>query len=94
MSELTLQSRLRPSLDAVTRELDGELMVLQLDSETYFKLDEIGARMWEVVVEAATLAEAVDRLASEFEVEREVLKTDIIELAQTLVRKGLLEVDD
>jgi hypothetical protein len=93
MSDITLQSRLRPSLDAVTRELDGELVVLQLDSEIYFRLDEIGARMWEVVVEVATLAEAVERLAAEFEVEREVLKADVIELAQTLVGKGLLEVD-
>ncbi len=90
---VTLASCLRPSDDALSRELDGQLVFLQLETEAYFGLDAIGTRMWECLTSAESVAAAVGVLEQEFEVGRAELERDVIELATDLVERRLLVVE-
>lgn len=76
------------------RELEGESVILDLDSESYFGLDQIGTRMWQVVTEADSIQAAFDVLLEEYEVEAHTLRADLSELLDTLVARGLIEVSD
>ena len=42
----------------VVQEVEGESVLLNLDSERYFGLDETGTRMWVVLAESASIEEA------------------------------------
>ena len=75
-----------------TRELDGELVVLNFDSETYFGLDAVGARMWEVLSTSPTVESGVQQLLTEFEVDDARLRTDVAALLQRMVDGGLVEL--
>jgi hypothetical protein len=46
---ISFAMRMTVSADVITRRLDEELILLDLDSENYFGLDEVGTRMWEVL---------------------------------------------
>jgi hypothetical protein len=46
--------------DVLVRELQGELVLLNLKSETYFGLDEVGTRMWSVLTSTPSIRAAVD----------------------------------
>ena len=74
------------------RELEGESVILDLDSEQYFGLDEVGTRMWRLITEAASIGAAFDELVAEYDVEAEVLGKDLSELIDTLLDKGLLSI--
>ena len=67
-----------------------EIVLLDLDSGTYYGLDEVGGRLWELITGAATVGEAIDTMLAEYEVEREVLEGDVFRLLGELEAKGLI----
>jgi hypothetical protein len=74
------------------RLLDGESVLLNLESERYFGLDATGTRMWELVTTEPNIAAAFEKLLSEFDVEPEPLQSHLNELLSRLVENGLLQV--
>ena len=77
----------------LVRQLAGESVLLNLETESYFGLDEIGSRMWIVLTESPSIELAFETLAAEYEVEREKLRSDLGNFIQKLIELGLLSVD-
>lgn len=76
------------------REIAGESVLLNLNSESYFGLDEIGTRMWSVLAASPSIEAAYDVLLGEFEVEAEALRADLSAFIEKLTQAGLVAVDD
>ncbi|MGB2635253.1 MAG: PqqD family protein [Candidatus Acidiferrum sp.] len=76
----------------LVRHLDGETVLLNLDTEKYFGLDATGTRMWELATHSSGIETAFATLTDEFEVEPDVLRTHFVELLTQLVENGLLKV--
>jgi hypothetical protein len=76
----------------LVRHLDGETVLLNLETEKYFGLDATGTRMWEFVTHLPSIEAAYGKLWEEFEVEPEVLRKHLAELLGQLVENGLLKV--
>jgi hypothetical protein len=74
------------------RRLDGESVLLNLESERYFGLDATGTRMWELVTSQPCIALALEKLQEEYEVEPDVLRSHLTQLMSGLVENGLLQV--
>ena len=74
------------------RRLDGESVLLNLESERYFGLDATGTRMWELVTSQPCIALALEKLQEEYEVEPDVLQSHLTQLMSGLVENGLLQV--
>lgn len=90
MNELSDDVRLRASDDVAARALDGEAVLLDLASGTYFGLDEVGARVWELVEAGTTVGALRSALLAEFEVEEHVLAADLAHLLADLEQRGLV----
>jgi hypothetical protein len=76
----------------LVRFLDREAVLLNLETERYFGLDETGTRMWQVVTAAPRIDAAYEELLAEFDVEPEQLRSNFAELLSRLMDNGLLEV--
>ena len=76
------------------RELEGESVLLDIETETYFGLDEVGTRMWSRLTESPSVQQAYDILQGEYDVTPETLKSDLTELIERLADKGLLLLKD
>ena len=74
----------------LVRFLDNESVFLNLETEHYYGLDEIGTRMWQAVTAAPYIEAAYEQLLSQFDVEAQQLL--ISELLERLVNHGLLRV--
>jgi hypothetical protein len=74
------------------RHLDGESVLLNLESEKYFGLDTTATRMWELLTNSPCIDAAYGRLAEEFEVEPGLLRDHLVELLSQLSQNGLLQV--
>jgi Coenzyme PQQ synthesis protein D (PqqD) len=74
------------------RQLDGESVLLNLNTEKYFGLDAMGTHMLLSVAGSPCIEAAFEKLLEEFEVEPRVLRTHLDELLGGLVDNGLLDV--
>ena len=63
---------------------------LRLASGTYFGLNDVGTRIWQLIAQQRTLAEIGDVLGPEFDILIERLKADLLQFLDLLVIKGLL----
>ena len=79
------------SPDVLFQEVSGEIVLLDLESENYFGLDEVGARVWTLLSEGRHVGEVIDILLGEYEVNRETLERDVQDLLADLLKAGLLK---
>jgi hypothetical protein len=71
------------------RELDGEAVLLNLDTGMYFGLDPVGTRIWQLIGQRSSLADVLAILQDEYAAERDVLEKDLLDLCGRLYTAGL-----
>ncbi|MBD3789971.1 MAG: PqqD family protein [Campylobacterales bacterium] len=72
--------------------VDDEMVLLDMNSENYFGLDEVGTSIWQVMQEQETLEKVFETLLEEYDVSADILKKDLEDFVQKLVDNGLVEV--
>jgi hypothetical protein len=77
--------------DVVFQVISGEAVLLDLASEEYYGLDQVGTRVWELVQENFTMEMIVNQLLQEYSVAPDQLTEDVICLLDQLTESGLLE---
>jgi hypothetical protein len=73
--------------------VEGRVVMLDLDSEHYYRLDDVGSRMWELLCECGEVEKVHTLLRDEYEVDPEVLRRDLDEFVTRLATAGLLRVE-
>jgi hypothetical protein len=91
MQELSSQKAIAPE-NVLVRELSGEAVLLNLDSEMYFGLDEVGYRMWTLLTTCDCVNEAYQQLLSEYDVDSEQLWESLEALIAQCNEQGLLHL--
>jgi len=93
MARLSLDARVSPSPDVVSREVGGELVLLDLESATYFGLNGVGSRIWTLLAEAESLRGVCDAMEREYAVPRARLEQDLLDLVGRLRDRRLVDID-
>ena len=75
--------------EVVSRTLDGEEVLLQLETGAYFGLNEVGTLIWKLMKDGLSTAEILKMLESEFDVPEIEAAKDFEEFVSQLKRKGL-----
>ncbi len=78
--------------DQVSRDLDGEAAILNLNSGIYYGLNSVGARVWGLLREPKTVSQILETLLKEYEVDTEQCRNDLMKLLHDLAEAGLIEV--
>ena len=81
---------LRVSDSVVIRDLDGESVLLNIESGMYFGLDRIGTRVWQLLEEHGNVDAIVRVLEDEYDADAETLRADTEALIAALVEKRLI----
>src|SRR5437899_3386728 len=90
---LTFKDRAIAPKHVLVRPVDQESVLLNLETERYFGLDETGTRMWQVATSAPSIEAALQQLMEEYDVEPEVLQSNLTELLGRLMENGLLSLN-
>lgn len=90
--KVTIEDVVQVNEDAVFRELDGEAVILNLDTGIYFGLNETGTRIWNLIAEHGSLQRAAETMVEEYEAPRSSLENDILQLVGQLLEKGLVDL--
>lgn len=89
---VSLNDRMTVPAHVLIRFLDNESVLLNMETERYFGLDETGTRMWQLVTAAPKIEVAYQQLLDEYDVEAGLLRSNLTELLERLVENGLLEI--
>jgi hypothetical protein len=75
-------------------EVDGEMVLLDMDSKNYFGLDEVGTSIWQAIEMCeGDLSCVLRELLERYDVEEEVLQRDLRVFVRKLEKSGLVKVE-
>ncbi len=89
MSDI-LAKRLLPSEQAMESRVGDETVILHLEKGTYYGLDQLGPRLWELLKEGVAPVAMGDIVGREFVISREVLETDMRRFLSDLYAHGII----
>src|ERR1700730_1603074 len=89
---VSLADRVTVPAHVLVRFLEKESVLLNIETERYFGLDETGTRMWQLATVAPSIDAAYLQLLDEYDVEAELLRSNLTDLLDRLVENGLLQV--
>ena len=87
---MKLSDKVSISPQAIATQVGDEAVILHVGSGTYFGLDPVGARIWELMKEHKTLGQICDVMLSEYDVSREDLERDAMNLVDELIAQDLV----
>src|SRR5215207_10049330 len=76
--------------DVLISKLQEESVILNLDSERYFGLDDVGTRILSVLTASDSIEAAYNTLVQEYDVDGDVLRQDLLALVENLVEQGIV----
>ena len=85
-------ARVRLAKDVLIQKIEGESILLNLATENYFVLDQVGTSIVTTLDESDSVAAATRKLLDIYEVEEAKLKEDITRLVNECEQVGLLQV--
>ena len=86
--------RIVPAADVLSQTVVGESVLLDLRSQKYFGLNEVGTRAWQLLQESSDVAAIQARLLAEYAVAPEQLERDLDDLLARLLQAGRVEERD
>lgn len=84
------QASYSKSPDVIAQPIGGETVLLDLNSEVYFGLDETGSRIWQLLDTCTDVTDIVSNMAEEYDVNVTRLTEDVNALLVSLESKGLI----
>ncbi len=91
---MNLNQTITLSPEVISQEVSGETVLLDLESENYFGLDEVGTRIWQLIKETGDLQAIYNTLLDEYEVEEQRLQTDLEALLSEIAGLGLITLKE
>ena len=93
ISSISFSDRVRVPEDVLISNLQDESVILNLNSERYFGLDNVGTRMLTVLSTSNSIEAAYELLLTEYDVDPHLLRRDLMSLIENLVEQGLLAIE-
>jgi hypothetical protein len=90
---MDLNQTIALSPDVISQQVSGETVLLDLQSENYFGLDEVGTRIWQLIKETNDLNSIYQTLLSEYEVSEDRLQNDMYVLLSEISDLGLIKLE-
>ncbi len=85
------QQRLRQAERTASRIIEGKAVVITIDNNQLHTLNPVGTRVWELL-DGRSLAEVVDAIVVEFEVQRSQAALDVERFVRELLSLGAVEI--
>ena len=74
--------------------IDGETVIVNLDSGNYYSLDAIGAEIWEYIVRNVSIPSIIEIIASGYTGEQEEIQKTVHQFIDEMQRENLIAVNE
>ena len=80
------------SSEVLAQEIAGEAFLLDLKSEQYFGLSEVGTRIWQLMQEGQKIGSIRQQLLEEYDSTEDQINTDLNDIVSMMADAGLVSV--
>jgi hypothetical protein len=87
---ITLDTMLRRDADTLYAQVGSDGVMFNANAGLYHSLNDVGARIWELLETPQTAAQIRDRLLEEFDVEERVCQTAVMDFVGKLLDRGVI----
>lgn len=88
----SLDSYPRRSDEVVWRVIEGEVVILTADGHQIHTLNKVASAIWELVDGTKNFKDIISRICERFDVSFEVARADVLDFANKLVDKKILQI--
>ena len=88
--QISFSDRVQVPEGVLISKLQDEAVILNLDSERYFGLDDVGTRFLNVLTTSDSIEAAYEALRHEYNIDAHVLREDLLALVENLIDQGIL----
>jgi hypothetical protein len=74
--------------------MDGEAVILDMESNTYFGLDSTAARIWQLIQQPRRFSEICDTLQNEYDIDAANCAREVNEFIDQMVKAGLARLEN
>lgn len=91
---ISLDSLITTSSQQVFEQIDGEGVILHLESGIYYSLDSVGVSIWNLIQQPKSVGDIKGSLLAEYDVEPQQCEQELLALVEDLAAQKLIEIKD
>ncbi len=76
----------------LSTEVEGEVVMMDMENGLYYGLDAIGTDIWQRLEEPMTVGELVAGLSQSYAADREIIERDVSALLLRMAEHGLIDI--
>lgn len=92
MIEITGATTIRRNPELLSVEMDGDLVMMSIESGNYFGVSGVGPTIWEFLESPKNFDQIVAEICASFEVDAPVASADLRKFLDNLAENGMIEV--
>ncbi len=89
---LKINQKFSASPNVLLQDLGNEAVLLNLQPEEYFGLDDVGSSIWYALTEKPSVQAAIDYLIAEYDVDSQQFQHDVEDLIEQLLAHELIKI--
>lgn len=93
MPTSSLPQKVKTSDNVLFQQIGNECVLLNMETEQYFGLDDVGARVWQIISEDGDTQKLVDTLKGEYDTDEGTLQHDLSQLFASLQKEALITLE-
>ncbi len=89
---LSLSSVVARNAGVIEAEIESKVVAMNIETGNCYGLNEVGSRIWNLIVAPISISGVCTQLIVEFEIEPEICEREVLALLQELRAEDLVEV--
>jgi hypothetical protein len=86
--------RISKRKDPLTSEIDGKIVLLEVDSGKYFAFDDISTDIWNRLDKLPLLIDLCTALAQDYDADLNTIQTDVYKVLTMLAKHHLIDIHE
>ena len=78
--------------DVLDADMDGEVVMMDIEQGRYFGLNQTGTQIWALLAEPVVISDLCDQLTAKFNVPPKQCEQEVVAFLENLLTRGLLQV--
>ena len=89
---ITIDTTIKRAEIIVSSELTDETVMMNVEKGSYYGLDDIETKLWQIVETPTSVSALCDSLLSNYDISREQGEADVLTFVNELHAEGIIEV--
>ena len=90
IKKVTLDSIIIQAEDHVSTDIDGEVVLMDMENGNYFGFDKILSRIWNMIETPTPISSLIAQIMQEYDVKRTECESDILDVLNKMLKDKLI----